>query len=149
MGFKGDGRSVLRGGYGIYYDQSFLNVPLFAVQQANPEIYATFLNDNPNLSIDSPAPSIPRPLNNRCRARAAECLIRTLNRRTRSSGMSATRRKSAEDMAVEFDLCSHPRPPRIHRSRHQPAHWTTNQRATQQRNPGRVLTTQFAAHAAE
>ena len=41
--FVGDGRSVLRGGYGIYYDQSFLNVPLFAVQQANPEIYATFL----------------------------------------------------------------------------------------------------------
>jgi outer membrane receptor protein involved in Fe transport len=49
----GDGRSVLRGGYGIYFDQSFLNVPLFAVQQANPEIYATFLNDGANLSIDS------------------------------------------------------------------------------------------------
>ena len=30
---------------GMYYDQSFLNVPLFAVQQANTEIYATFLND--------------------------------------------------------------------------------------------------------
>ena len=41
---RGDGRSVLRGGYGIYYDQSFLNVPLFAVQLANPEIYATFQN---------------------------------------------------------------------------------------------------------
>ena len=33
---RGDARSVLRGGYGIYFDQSFLNVPLFAVQQANP-----------------------------------------------------------------------------------------------------------------
>src|SRR2546421_1185269 len=42
----GNARSVLRGGYGIYFDQSFLNVPLFAVQQANPEIYASFLNDN-------------------------------------------------------------------------------------------------------
>jgi hypothetical protein len=62
--FRGDARSVLRGGYGIYYDQSFLNVPLFAVQQANPEIYATFLNDGDNLSIDSPPPSIRRPLNN-------------------------------------------------------------------------------------
>lgn len=61
--FRGNGRSVLRGGYGIYYDQSFLNVPLFAVQQANPEIYATFANEDPNLSIDSPPPPIPRPLN--------------------------------------------------------------------------------------
>jgi hypothetical protein len=61
---NGNGRSVLRGGYGIYYDQSFLNVPLFAVQQANKEIYATFFNDNPNLSLASPPPSIPRPLVN-------------------------------------------------------------------------------------
>jgi hypothetical protein len=61
---KGNARSVLRGGYGIYFDQSFLNVPLFAVQQANPEIYASFLNDNDNLAIDSPPPSVPRPLSN-------------------------------------------------------------------------------------
>src|SRR5205085_5367915 len=61
---KGNSHSVLRGGYGIYYDQSFLNVPLFAVQQANPEIYATFLNDNDNLSISSAPPTIPRPLSN-------------------------------------------------------------------------------------
>jgi carboxypeptidase family protein/TonB-dependent receptor-like protein len=60
----GDGRSVLRGGYGMYYDQSFLNVPLFAVQQANPEIYATFQNVDDNLSLASPPPSIPRPLTN-------------------------------------------------------------------------------------
>ena len=62
--FRGDSRSVLRGGYGVYFDQSFLNVPLFAVQQANPEIYATFFNDGDNLSIDSPPPTIPRPLVN-------------------------------------------------------------------------------------
>jgi hypothetical protein len=61
---RGDARSVVRGGYGMYYDQSFLNVPLFAVQQANPEIYATFINDGANLSIDSAPPVIPRPLNN-------------------------------------------------------------------------------------
>lgn len=61
---RGDARSVLRGGYGIYFDQSFLNVPLFAVQQANPEIYASFLNDNDGLNIGSAPPSIPRPLTN-------------------------------------------------------------------------------------
>src|ERR1051326_8323580 len=61
---KGNARSVVRGGFGIYYDQSFLNVPLFAIQQANPEIYASFLNDGDNLAIDSPPPAIPRPLTN-------------------------------------------------------------------------------------
>ena len=61
---RGDSRSVLRGGYGIYYDQSFLNVPLFAVQQANPEIYANFTNLDDNLAVDSPPPTIPRPLTN-------------------------------------------------------------------------------------
>ena len=60
--FKGNGRSVLRGGYGIYYDQSFLNVPLFAVQQADPEIYATVSNTDDNLALDTPPPSVPRPL---------------------------------------------------------------------------------------
>ena len=62
--WRGNGRSVVRAGYGIYYDQSFLNVPLFAVQQANPEIYANFTNDADNLAIDSPPPTIPRPLKN-------------------------------------------------------------------------------------
>ena len=57
-------RSVVRGGYGMYFDQSFLNVPLFAVQQANDEIYATFVNDGSNLALNSPAPDIPRPLVN-------------------------------------------------------------------------------------
>ncbi|HJQ71296.1 MAG TPA: TonB-dependent receptor [Blastocatellia bacterium] len=59
---SGDGRSVLRGGYGMYYDQSFLNVPLFAVQLANPEIYATFQSVGEDLSLSSPPPDIPRPL---------------------------------------------------------------------------------------
>lgn len=61
---RGNARSVLRAGYGIYYDQSFLNVPLFAVQQANPEIYANFTNDAANLNIESAPPTVPRPLNN-------------------------------------------------------------------------------------
>jgi hypothetical protein len=61
---RGDSRSVVRAGYGLYYDQSFLNVPLFAVQLANPEIYATFQNVDPNLALNSPPPVIPRPLTN-------------------------------------------------------------------------------------
>jgi hypothetical protein len=62
--FMGTARSVIRGGYGIYYDQSFLNVPLFAVQSANDEIYALIIDDSPNLSFDSSPPPFPRPLTN-------------------------------------------------------------------------------------
>ena len=61
---KGNGRSVIRGGFGLYYDQSFLNVPLFAVQMANPEIYASILDTSDGLSLASPAPTFPRPLLN-------------------------------------------------------------------------------------
>ena len=41
---KGDGRSVLRGGYGIFYDQIFQNLTLFSKQQTNPTIYQTALD---------------------------------------------------------------------------------------------------------
>jgi carboxypeptidase family protein/TonB-dependent receptor-like protein len=61
---RGTGRSVVRGGYGIYYDQSFLNVPLFAVQSANEEIYALIIDDSANLSFSSAPPPFPRPLKN-------------------------------------------------------------------------------------
>ncbi len=61
---KGNSRSVLRGGYGIYFDQSFLNVPLFAVQMANPELYSSIIIDDPNLAINSTPPPFPRPLTN-------------------------------------------------------------------------------------
>ena len=37
----GSGRHVLRGGYGLYYGQTFLNIPLFMIQQINPTIFAT------------------------------------------------------------------------------------------------------------
>lgn len=36
----GTGRHILRGGYGLYYGQTFLNIPLFMIQQANPTIFA-------------------------------------------------------------------------------------------------------------
>ncbi|HJQ32471.1 MAG TPA: TonB-dependent receptor [Pyrinomonadaceae bacterium] len=41
---KGDGRTVVRGGYGIFFDQLFQNLTLFATQQSNPTIYQTVLD---------------------------------------------------------------------------------------------------------
>src|SRR5205823_6079927 len=38
---SGSGNNVLRGGYGLYIDQTFLNIPLFMIQQANPTLFAT------------------------------------------------------------------------------------------------------------
>ncbi|HEX8474215.1 MAG TPA: TonB-dependent receptor [Pyrinomonadaceae bacterium] len=37
---RGDGRHVVRGGYGLYFGQTFLNVPLFMIQQSNPTIFS-------------------------------------------------------------------------------------------------------------
>ncbi len=41
---RGDGRTVIRGGYGIFYDQLFQNLTLFSLTQTNPEIYQTVLS---------------------------------------------------------------------------------------------------------
>src|SRR6266446_5409814 len=35
----GTGKHILRGGYGLYYGQTFLNIPLFMIQQANATIF--------------------------------------------------------------------------------------------------------------
>ena len=40
----GTGRTVVRGGYGIFYDQLFQNLTLFGKAQSDPEIYQTVLN---------------------------------------------------------------------------------------------------------
>jgi carboxypeptidase family protein/TonB-dependent receptor-like protein len=40
----GNGRTVVRGGYGIFYDQIFQNLTLFSLSQAGPEIFSTLLN---------------------------------------------------------------------------------------------------------
>jgi hypothetical protein len=31
----------VRGGYGLYYGQTFLNIPLFMIQQINPTIFVS------------------------------------------------------------------------------------------------------------
>jgi hypothetical protein len=41
---KGDGRMVVRGGYGIFYDQLFQNLTLFSLVQSGEEIYQTILS---------------------------------------------------------------------------------------------------------
>ncbi len=41
---NGTGRTVIRGGYGIFFDQIFQNLTLFAKQQSNPTIYQTVLD---------------------------------------------------------------------------------------------------------
>ena len=40
----GDARSVIRGGYGIFFDQIFQNLTLFSFTQSTPEIYSQILN---------------------------------------------------------------------------------------------------------
>ncbi|MCL4812170.1 MAG: TonB-dependent receptor [Vicinamibacteraceae bacterium] len=40
----GDARTVVRGGYGIFYDQLFQNLTLFSLTQSGPEIFSTLLN---------------------------------------------------------------------------------------------------------
>src|SRR5207249_8449125 len=47
---KSDGNTVIRGGYGIFFDQVFQNLTLFSKQQSNATIYQTVLDLN-NTSV--------------------------------------------------------------------------------------------------
>src|SRR5207244_9173471 len=40
----GSSKHVVCGGYGIYFGQTFLNIPLFMIQQINPTFFATVLS---------------------------------------------------------------------------------------------------------
>lgn len=37
----GTGKHIIRGGYGLYFGQTFINIPLFMMQQANPFLFVT------------------------------------------------------------------------------------------------------------
>jgi Carboxypeptidase regulatory-like domain/TonB dependent receptor len=147
--FGGNGRAVLRGGYGVYYDQSFLNVPLFAVQQANPEIYATFLNDGNNLALNSAPPSVPRPLTNPLSGTRGRMLDPDFESPYSQQWNVGYAQELGRNMALEFDyvhilglheftsLDINPRiGPLVGANRSTP-------------NPPRILASQFAAHASE
>ena len=41
---RGTGKTVIRGGYGIFYDQLFQNLTLFSLTQTNPVLYQTILS---------------------------------------------------------------------------------------------------------
>jgi outer membrane receptor protein involved in Fe transport len=55
----GSGKHVLRGGYGIYYGQTFLNIPLFMLQQTNPTLFATVFSITSNGPGDTNAGIVP------------------------------------------------------------------------------------------
>ncbi|MEO8026668.1 MAG: TonB-dependent receptor, partial [Bryobacteraceae bacterium] len=61
----GNGHHVMRGGYGIYYGQPFINIPLFALQQANSTLFAqtlTLSSTGPGDTRASIVPTTGRPL---------------------------------------------------------------------------------------
>ncbi|MEW6130382.1 MAG: TonB-dependent receptor [Acidobacteriota bacterium] len=145
----GDGRSVVRGGYGLYYDQSFQNVVTFAVQQAHDEIYGQLVNDDDGLSLSSPVPTIPRPFTNPLipiRGRLIDPNFESPYSQQTNIGFA---QEIGRNMALEFDyihilglheftgLDINPRiGPLIGADRNSPT-------------PPRLLADAFAAHAAE
>lgn len=55
----GSGHHVIRGGYGIYFDQTFQNIPLFAEQQEGATIFTQVLNLSSSGPGDSKASLVP------------------------------------------------------------------------------------------
>ena len=56
---RGNGKHVLRLGYGLYFGQTFINIPLSMLQQANPTVFATasYNSSAPGSSTASVLPS--------------------------------------------------------------------------------------------
>ncbi len=55
----GAGTHVLRGGFGLYYGNSFQNIPLFMEQQANPTIFQTLFSISDPVGDIVPGTGIP------------------------------------------------------------------------------------------
>jgi hypothetical protein len=56
---RGNGKHVVRGGFGIYYGQTFENIPLFMLQQVNPTLFATVVNLSSSGPGDKTADIVP------------------------------------------------------------------------------------------
>jgi outer membrane receptor protein involved in Fe transport len=55
----GSGRHVVRAGFGIYYGQTFENIPLFMLQQVNKTLFATVLDITSSGPADKNADLVP------------------------------------------------------------------------------------------
>jgi hypothetical protein len=55
----GNGKMVIRGGYGIARDQVFQNLTLFSIQQANPTLYQTVIDLENSTGPPTPSGDIP------------------------------------------------------------------------------------------
>jgi hypothetical protein len=55
----GKGSHVVRGGFGMYYDNTFQNIPLFMEQQANPTIFQTAFSVSASNGDTVPGTGIP------------------------------------------------------------------------------------------
>lgn len=61
----GTGKHIVRGGFGIYYGQTFENIPLFMLQQVNPTLFATVVDltsTGPGDTKASIVPGVNKPL---------------------------------------------------------------------------------------
>ncbi len=54
---SGNGRLVVRGGYGLYFGQTFENIPLFMIQQSNALVFANTYNISCNGPTDTTCPA--------------------------------------------------------------------------------------------
>ncbi|MDE3136035.1 MAG: TonB-dependent receptor, partial [Acidobacteriota bacterium] len=56
---RGDSKNIIRGGYGLYFGQTFLNIPLFMIQQSNPTLFGTAFDIYSTGPNDTTAPIVP------------------------------------------------------------------------------------------
>ena len=65
----GNGKHVLRGGYGLYFGQTFINIPLFMMQQANPTLFVT------TYSLSTTGPNDPNCTSSTCTVPGTSILL--------------------------------------------------------------------------